>query len=106
MNNDKQTCRGECDLFFIIEIKRLLDLDECSMITNLCQYQCINTLGSYECICPPGFSLERNRQCRDVDECQLGIHNCSADDICVNIRGGFRCIHIDCPTGYDKIRNK
>ena len=76
------------------------------MITNLCQYQCINTLGSYKCICPAGFSLERNRQCQDMDECQLGTHNCSDNDICVNIHGGFRCIHIDCPNGYDKIGNQ
>ena len=41
-----------------------LDLDECSMIANLCQYHCVNTAGSYKCICPNGFSLERGRQCQ------------------------------------------
>ena len=31
----------------------------------------------------------------DVDECTLGIHNCS--HTCVNTVGYYKC---DCPTGY------
>ncbi|CAF3746285.1 unnamed protein product [Rotaria sordida] len=90
LNNDKQTCR---------------DLDECSMIANLCQYHCVNTPGSYKCICPSGFSVERGRHCQDIDECHLGTHNCRIDDICVNLRGDFRCYSIDCPQGYEKLGN-
>ncbi|CAF1275455.1 unnamed protein product [Rotaria magnacalcarata] len=90
LNSDKQTCR---------------DLDECSMIDNLCQYHCVNTLGSYKCICPSGFTIERGRHCQDIDECQIGTHNCLVNDVCVNLHGEFRCYSVQCPQGYEKIAN-
>lgn len=76
------------------------------MIDSLCQYNCLNTLGSYKCTCPTGFSVERGRQCLDINECQTGAHNCSNDDACVNLHGDFRCYTIDCPQGYEKHGNK
>lgn len=84
----------------------LEDLDECSMIANLCQYHCVNTPGSYKCICPSGFTLERGRQCQDVDECRIGTNNCRTEDACVNLRGGYRCYYVTCPEGYEKLGNK
>lgn len=35
------------------------DLDECQM-PNQCQHKCRNSLGSYRCICPPGYQLLPN----------------------------------------------
>ena len=36
----------------------------------------------------------------DVDECTTGVHNCTQDQRCVNIPGGYDC---ECCSGYEKI---
>ncbi|CAF0889364.1 unnamed protein product [Didymodactylos carnosus] len=87
LNPDKRTCR---------------DLDECALVANLCQYRCDNTPGSYQCQCPQGYNMERARYCRDIDECRMNTHNCRTEDVCINLRGGFRCYYVDCPEGYEK----
>ncbi|XP_010614179.1 EGF-containing fibulin-like extracellular matrix protein 1 isoform X4 [Fukomys damarensis] len=35
----------------------------------------------------------------DIDECTAGTHNCGAEQVCINLRGSFRC---QCPAGYQK----
>lgn len=49
--------------------------------------------------CSPGFTLDEQNYCRDVDECTTGRHTCSADQICYNTRGSFLC---QCQPGYEK----
>ncbi|CAC5419922.1 Fibrillin-1 [Mytilus coruscus] len=44
------------------------------------------------CVCAPGFG---GPQCADVNECQLGTHNCQ--QLCTNTFGSFTC---SCRTGY------
>lgn len=42
------------------------DVDECAMpaVVHGCAHGCKNTYGSYECVCPPGYSLlEDKRTC-------------------------------------------
>lgn len=40
------------------------DLDECSFSEFLCQHRCVNTPGSFSCICPPGYYVyEDGRSC-------------------------------------------
>ena len=41
--------------------------------------------------------------CEDIDECELRTHNCGATDQCVNVRGSFKCIKLECPDGYSLI---
>lgn len=32
------------------------DLDECATKQHNCQFLCVNTIGSFTCKCPPGFT--------------------------------------------------
>jgi len=38
------------------------DIDECSISNGSCDYDCLNTMGSYECVCPPGKKLHWNKK--------------------------------------------
>uniref|UniRef100_A0AC34QIH1 Fibulin-1 n=1 Tax=Panagrolaimus sp. JU765 TaxID=591449 RepID=A0AC34QIH1_9BILA len=69
-------------------------------------------------VCPLGFEPLANGTCRDVDECNLGSHDCGALYQCRNTQGSYRCdpkrceeteimnpttgecTSIDCPQGY------
>ena len=33
----------------------------------------------------------------------MGTHNCASRDICVNTWGGFKCVKVECPAGYEMI---
>ncbi|XP_005746909.1 fibrillin-1 isoform X1 [Pundamilia nyererei] len=73
------------------------DIDECRVMGNLCRNgQCINSLGSYSCICKPGYTADiTGTQCVDVDECIQAPKPCNF--ICKNTEGGYLC---SCPRGY------
>eukprot|EP00063_Salmo_salar_P005176 XP_013980011.1 PREDICTED: fibulin-7-like [Salmo salar] len=79
------------------------DMDECQLFPlaqpgRLCMHTCINTPGSYHCVCPRGYNLARdNRSCKDIDECESRLHNCTLDKECVNTYGGFQCVQVECP---------
>ncbi|XP_016359113.1 EGF-containing fibulin-like extracellular matrix protein 1 isoform X3 [Sinocyclocheilus anshuiensis] len=49
--------------------------------------------------CLPGFTLDEQNYCHDVDECSQGLHTCNADQICYNTRGSYTC---QCHPGYQK----
>ena len=57
---------------------------------------CINTQGSYECVCPNGYEFTRGH-CNDVNECDDDTDAaCSLDGaICTNTPGSFDCA---CPS--------
>ena len=75
------------------------DIDECKTLPGLCANgQCVNTMGSYRCICNRGFRADPTqggKKCLDVDECRKIPSPCQHE--CENTFGSFRC---SCPPGY------
>lgn len=68
------------------------DMDECSD-ESACpdaNKQCVNTRGSFECLCKPGFESKRGA-CVDVNECASG----PCEHECTNTQGGYHCTCFD-----------
>ncbi|KAM9325336.1 hemicentin-2 [Gastrophryne carolinensis] len=91
---------GICPLGFVQSAESYCtDVDECE-IRRPCSHTCQNVLGSFFCSCPAGYSLAMdNRNCRDVDECKLGTHQCLSGQECVNMPGTYRCL-LRCGPGF------
>ncbi|KAK2535167.1 Hmcn2 [Columba livia] len=91
-----------CPMGFIKRNGTCTDLDECQML-NQCQHECRNSLGTYRCVCPPGYRLLPNgKSCHDVDECAEGTIQCGSSQMCFNTRGGAQCVDAPCPDGYQR----
>ncbi|XP_051000877.1 fibulin-7 [Acomys russatus] len=79
------------------------DVNECEVYgrerwPRLCRHACVNTPGSYLCICPSGYRLMADgKNCEDIDECAGGQHKCPRETTCINTRGGFQCVSPKCP---------
>ena len=52
----------------------IADIDECDHISNDKSQRCINTVGSYECVCENGYA-GNGSHCVDINECNLAITN-------------------------------
>ncbi|KAL2092660.1 hypothetical protein ACEWY4_012458 [Coilia grayii] len=90
-----------------------VDIDECAQ-RKPCQHECVNTLGSYHCVCPPGYQLMANsRTCKDIDECgsdndvssdidecAVQAIQCGVNQMCFNMRGSYQCLDTPCPAHY------
>ena len=57
---------------------------------------CVDTDGSFECPCAPGFFMNLG-ECMDRDECSSELSPCDPLATCQNIFGSFLC---HCATGY------
>ncbi|KAL9953461.1 hypothetical protein ACROYT_G040883 [Oculina patagonica] len=80
------------------------DIDECAARTHSCDAnaECINTKGSYNCTCKPGYHGD-GKNCKDADECTTGAHNCTGNTSCSNTEGSFSCVYpVSCKEIYDK----
>ncbi|XP_032691228.1 vitellogenin receptor-like isoform X2 [Odontomachus brunneus] len=65
-----------------------------SCVSIKCSNICRMTPNGPVCVCQPGYSLQDNRTCIDIDECATyGI----CDQRCINTKGSYKCI---CQTGY------
>ena len=59
---------------------------------------CVNLIGAYHCVsdltmvrCPNGYEKVGN-QCKDIDECETGAHNCNLpSQRCINRPGTYDC---------------
>ncbi|XP_058501564.1 fibulin-7-like [Solea solea] len=98
--------RCTCDVGFTISGRDnniCTDINECRLFPlgqpgRLCVHQCVNSPGSFHCFCPDGYDLDTDgRSCTDIDECETRMHNCTADQVCVNTYGGFQCAAVTCP---------
>lgn len=71
------------------------DVNECVRNPQLCAPgNCLNTIGSYYCICPAGFTFT-NGICADINECT--DKTVCGSGICRNTIGSYEC---SCPPGF------
>ncbi|KAK6631430.1 hypothetical protein RUM44_005957 [Polyplax serrata] len=75
------------------------EIDECVLMPTMCNHgTCLNTPGSFECLCDRGFVYEEDsHQCIDDNECLRTPSPCRGNAQCVNFPGNFEC---HCPEGY------
>nr|CAB3245008.1 fibulin-1 [Phallusia mammillata] len=71
-----------------------VDINECSRGYCGNSEKCINTVGSFRCLCSPGMT-KIGRFCRDVNECTQ--QPCDSNQYCINTAGSYRC---QCKAGY------
>ncbi|XP_072046364.1 uncharacterized protein [Amphiura filiformis] len=99
------TC-GPCPFGLIGDGFKCYDFDECQSeqdqdpTKDFCSQVCTNTLGSYECGCYSGYDLHPDeRDCIDIDECDVNPLICGSTATCQNTIGGYNCT---CNEGYEK----
>eukprot|EP00735_Rhodelphis_limneticus_P011373 TRINITY_DN4463_c0_g1::TRINITY_DN4463_c0_g1_i1::g.7365::m.7365 TRINITY_DN4463_c0_g1::TRINITY_DN4463_c0_g1_i1::g.7365 ORF type:complete len:953 (-),score=201.61,sp/Q61555/FBN2_MOUSE/37.79/6e-29,sp/Q61555/FBN2_MOUSE/40.35/1e-28,sp/Q61555/FBN2_MOUSE/43.75/2e-27,sp/Q61555/FBN2_MOUSE/35.96/9e-27,sp/Q61555/FBN2_MOUSE/39.35/7e-25,sp/Q61555/FBN2_MOUSE/38.22/1e-24,sp/Q61555/FBN2_MOUSE/38.55/6e-24,sp/Q61555/FBN2_MOUSE/36.48/9e-24,sp/Q61555/FBN2_MOUSE/36.59/1e-21,sp/Q61555/FBN2_MOUSE/40.97/2e-21,sp/Q61555/ len=79
----------------------VIGLDECASGGHNCDpvATCINTAGSFLCVCPRGYVTDAaSVACQDYDECGNVTHNCSPYSTCTNTAGSFTCT---CNPGFE-----
>ncbi|XP_010826552.1 PREDICTED: EGF-like module-containing mucin-like hormone receptor-like 1 isoform X6 [Bison bison bison] len=81
------------------------DVDECANPRSCPEHStCHNSLGSYSCVCNPGFQSRSGRKsfqglkemCEDVDEC-ANPRSCPEHSTCHNSLGNYSCV---CKPGF------
>ncbi|XP_014802303.1 PREDICTED: hemicentin-1 [Calidris pugnax] len=98
----RRTIRETCPEGYEARNDRCVDIDECET-RDICQHECRNTLGSYQCTCPAGYRLTPNgKTCQDIDECLEQNINCGSNQMCFNMRGSYQCIDTPCPPNYQR----
>ncbi|KAK3730449.1 hypothetical protein QZH41_012649, partial [Actinostola sp. cb2023] len=86
-----------CQVLIIFFQYCTADIDECiSGVECHKNSVCVNTAGSYACMCKIGYKLDKN-YCRDVNECQEKVNKCDSNAFCYNTDGSYICA---CKEGY------
>ncbi|XP_068789954.1 protein kinase C-binding protein NELL2 isoform X3 [Struthio camelus] len=75
------------------------DIDECAEGRHYCRENtmCVNTPGSFMCICKTGYIRIDDYSCTDIDECSDGFVQCDSRANCINLPGWYHC---ECRDGY------
>ena len=65
----------------------------CSENQDLCPANsaCWDLDEGFTCQCDPGYEMI-DRECIDLNECDLGTHNCDKNADCLNRTGSFECL--------------
>nr|XP_048286978.1 hemicentin-1 isoform X1 [Myodes glareolus] len=101
-SRNRRTLRKTCPEGSEANHETCVDIDECQN-RDTCQHECKNTIGSYQCVCPPGYRLMLNgKTCQDVDECLEQNVRCGPNRMCFNMRGSYQCIDTPCPPNYQR----
>ncbi|XP_042913845.1 uncharacterized protein [Parasteatoda tepidariorum] len=70
---------------------------------------CVNTDGSYSCVCNEGYKANgsdiRVDGCVDINECEESPAICPSQTKCVNIFGAFACVNDLTPSPVLDVRN-
>ena len=78
------------DCVIMINIWIITDINECLTMDLPCSGhgECIDTMGSYRCICKPGWT---GSHCDlDIHECTI-LKPCKHNSTCIEMEGGYRC---------------
>lgn len=65
----------------------------CAENQSLCPANsaCWDLEEGFTCQCDPGFEMI-DRECIDLNECDIGTHNCDKNAECLNREGSFECL--------------
>ncbi|KAH3791397.1 hypothetical protein DPMN_144882 [Dreissena polymorpha] len=78
VKNSKKAKRGcltkKCSEGFVLNdgSKECLDIDECTEDPGVCQHNCTNTVGGYNCTCPPGYRISKDKRTCEVPVAGVG----------------------------------
>ncbi|XP_039213555.1 hemicentin-1 isoform X2 [Crotalus tigris] len=102
ISRTRRNVREPCPEGYEARNNKCVDIDECEN-RGVCQHECRNTLGSYQCFCPSGYrTMPNGKTCQDIDECLEQNIYCGPNRMCFNMKGSYQCVETPCPPHYER----